>query len=187
LGLLGVSTVLLGAGPAQAQSVYDVLRFNEQARPASQFVPLSPPSSFEVIEPQRPRRVPRTFREEDWVGPPKPVMPAKAKPAKEATPKEIVASLMSDPTLQPGDIVVFPNGPRVFRGHGGSRHRARDFEDLRASRLVDNATRRTVLASTRTTYAQSTTVASTKPQPQRPVQGTDVEVTGAIAVKASTR
>ena len=36
-------------------------------------------------------------------------------------------ALLTDRTLRYGDIVVFPDGPRVFRGRAGSRHAVSDF------------------------------------------------------------
>jgi hypothetical protein len=35
--------------------------------------------------------------------------------------------LLADETLRPGDIVVFPDGIRVFKGKRGSRHQLGDF------------------------------------------------------------
>jgi hypothetical protein len=61
----------------------------------------------------------------------------------------IAAAFMRDFTLQRGDIVVFPDGPRVF--NGGSRntlHQMSDFEDLKASPLVSERTRQEVMAAT---------------------------------------
>src|SRR5687768_14702851 len=45
-----------------------------------------------------------------------------------------LAGLLRDPTLRYGDIVMFPNGPRVFRGEPGSRHSPNDFAPLAAAR-----------------------------------------------------
>jgi hypothetical protein len=36
-------------------------------------------------------------------------------------------ALLADETLRPGDMVVFPDGVRVFRGKPGSRHQLGDF------------------------------------------------------------
>jgi hypothetical protein len=36
-------------------------------------------------------------------------------------------TLLRDETLRPGDLVVFPDGVRVFRGKPGSRHQLADF------------------------------------------------------------
>jgi hypothetical protein len=35
--------------------------------------------------------------------------------------------LLRDDTLRPGDIVMFPDGPRVFAGSPGGKHTIHDF------------------------------------------------------------
>ncbi|MFM9735939.1 hypothetical protein, partial [Streptomyces niveiscabiei] len=75
--------------------------------------------------------------------------PVHAKPARVKSDREIVADLMNDPSLRRGDIVVFPDGPRVFTGRSGSRRSTRDFEELDQSRLVASKTRKSILAATR--------------------------------------
>jgi hypothetical protein len=44
--------------------------------------------------------------------------------------------LLSDVTLRPGDVVMFPDGPRIFRGSVGGSHSVGDFH-----RIVANAER----------------------------------------------
>ncbi|MEH3144510.1 MAG: hypothetical protein PGN34_04000 [Methylobacterium frigidaeris] len=62
---------------------------------------------------------------------------------------DIRAALLRDPTLRPGDIVVLPEGPRVFRGDAdAAQHRMSDFEDVRRSTAVNAKTRRDLLAMT---------------------------------------
>jgi hypothetical protein len=40
-------------------------------------------------------------------------------------------ALLRDPTLRPGDIVIMPEGPRVFRGDPDTdKHRMADFQDV---------------------------------------------------------
>jgi hypothetical protein len=137
------------------------------------------------IEPRRraPERRPERLTDIDA---PPPVMPQHAKPARAAPPREIVANVMADSTLQKGDIVVFPDGPRVYRGGGGSTHRASDFEDLRASRLVSEGIRKTVLASTQTsTFAQVAATAPVKSRAQRRAIQDDVTSTGSVSVSAA--
>lgn len=41
-----------------------------------------------------------------------------------------------DPTLRAGDVVATNDGLKVFRGAGGTRHRATDFTPLRRSTLI---------------------------------------------------
>jgi hypothetical protein len=57
-----------------------------------------------------------------------------------------VAALMKDPTLRQGDIVVLPDGPRVFKGGRTTPHRLSDFEDIRRTKLVGDKTRRQLTA-----------------------------------------
>lgn len=63
------------------------------------------------------------------------------------------AALLRDETLRPGDIVVMPEGPKVFMGHDergrgakAGRHRMSDFEDVKRSRSIDANTRRQLVA-----------------------------------------
>ncbi|KQT47878.1 hypothetical protein ASG52_11490 [Methylobacterium sp. Leaf456] len=63
------------------------------------------------------------------------------------------AAILRDETLRPGDIVVMPNGPRVFLGHEergrgtkAARHRMSDFEDVRSARSLDPKIRKQLLA-----------------------------------------
>jgi hypothetical protein len=63
-----------------------------------------------------------------------------AKSARVVSDAERIATIMSDPTLRRGDIVEFPDGPRLYRGNGRfSSHRVSDFEDVREAGLVSSA------------------------------------------------
>jgi hypothetical protein len=64
-------------------------------------------------------------------------------PAKRENP---LAALLSDPTLRYGDIAMFPDGPRVFRGEPGSRHSVHDFVTVAAARDMPPASRNKLLA-----------------------------------------
>jgi hypothetical protein len=55
---------------------------------------------------------------------------------------------MQDPTLRAGDVVMFPEGPRVFTGSSG-RHSRADFQDVERSKAVPKDLRKAVLALTR--------------------------------------
>ncbi|GJD52440.1 hypothetical protein OPKNFCMD_5205 [Methylobacterium crusticola] len=77
---------------------------------------------------------------------PKAVAVAKPPPS---GPFDARAALLRDPTLRPGDIVILPEGPRVFRGDpDAQRHRMSDFEDVRRPGAVASSTRRELLAMT---------------------------------------
>jgi hypothetical protein len=57
--------------------------------------------------------------------------------------------LLRDPTLRPGDIVIMPDGARVFRGDPDSdSHRMSDFQDIRQSGVVASKVRKELLAMT---------------------------------------
>src|SRR4051812_15535289 len=47
-----------------------------------------------------------------------------------------LTKLLADRTLRPGDIVVFPDGPRVFKGRVGTHHAISDFARLSASEIA---------------------------------------------------
>jgi hypothetical protein len=59
---------------------------------------------------------------------------------------DAVASALSDPTLRRGDIVVLPNGPKVFKGGATAPYRFSDFDDPRHSKLLGDKTRRDLMA-----------------------------------------
>ena len=74
-------------------------------------------------------------------------VPAKAvaeehSPKIERDPKTIgevsnpLPTLLRDETLRPGDMVMFPDGVRVFRGKPGSRHELVDFVKLSATKRL---------------------------------------------------
>src|SRR5215207_4042618 len=57
--------------------------------------------------------------------------------------------LLADSTLRRGDIVMFPEGPKVFNGQPGTQHALTDFVPVaRAGSVVPQSTRK-VLASLR--------------------------------------
>jgi hypothetical protein len=60
-------------------------------------------------------------------------------------PNPLIA-LLHDPTLRKGDIVMFPDGPRVFRGRRGTQHAMSDFGEISRSDNVSKATRKAVAA-----------------------------------------
>ena len=61
----------------------------------------------------------------------RPGAPQRIEPARVMTDAEMIESIMTDPTLRRGDVVEFPDGPRVYRGKGRfSSHRVSDFEQV---------------------------------------------------------
>jgi hypothetical protein len=73
-----------------------------------------------------------------------------AKPGPPVKPAQIPANphlaLMTDPTLIPGDIVIFPGGPRVFQGTPGNRHSLRDFVPFAKAKGLAKADRKFLTA-----------------------------------------
>ena len=57
-----------------------------------------------------------------------------------------VTALLNDPTLRRGDVVIMPDGPKVFKGGRTTPYRLSDFEDVRRSKLVGAKTRRQLTA-----------------------------------------
>ncbi|WP_288586811.1 hypothetical protein [uncultured Methylobacterium sp.] len=58
-------------------------------------------------------------------------------------------ALLRDPTLRPGDIVIMPEGPRVFQGTSDTdRHKMSDFQDVNRPGVVASKTRKELLAMT---------------------------------------
>lgn len=56
-------------------------------------------------------------------------MPVQAKRPQVMSDGELVANILTDPSLRKGDIVMFPDGARIYRGSGRfSSHKASDFE-----------------------------------------------------------
>jgi hypothetical protein len=56
-----------------------------------------------------------------------------------------VPALLADSTLRSGDLVMFPDGLRVFTGRVGSQHSMADFKPLaQAGKHLSRATRKLV-------------------------------------------
>ena len=178
-----VASVIVPPG-ARAQSVYDAL-FGSPAQRAPQLeyapAPFIQPF-FEVERAPARRRVrAQSDRDMSETPTPPPVMPATAKAPRVTPDKELVASIMADRTLRKGDIVVFPDGPRVYRGSGDLSNKPRDFEDLRLSRHVDDKVRKVVLAATRSGDAQLTVADTAKRRPSNRARFEEVAATGSIS------
>jgi hypothetical protein len=83
-------------------------------------------------------------------------------------PVDHVAALMKDPTLRRGDIVMMPDGPKVFTGGSEAPHRPRDFEDARQSGALSASARKAVLAILEPASASKSQkrLAAHRPKPQ---------------------
>jgi hypothetical protein len=105
-----------------------------------------------------------------------------AKPVREIPkPADIPANphlaLMTDPTLVPGDIVIFPDGPRVFQGEPGKRHAATDFVPFGEAKGLSKADRK-YLTALRTGVNDAWTEESDTKMARNT---RDVETTGSIS------
>jgi hypothetical protein len=136
-----VLVLAIGAVPAQAQGLFDFLRGLSQPVPAAP-VPQAVDAQSNSFD-DRPRR-------KSSVQPkPAPVEVLQVKPPIEPRPLGEIdnpfPALLADSTLQPGDMVMFPDGLRVFTGRVGSRHKVSDFTPLaQAGKAVSRQTRKLV-------------------------------------------
>lgn len=124
------------APPAAAESTPDRAYYRQRARRHARSAPVRPRTRY-VALPQ-PETVKAKLTE-------KAKGSDKAKAARPG-PSNPIAALMRDETLRPGDIVVMPDGPKVFKGDPGDRHKISDFQDVRRSPAVDRKTRQLLLA-----------------------------------------
>lgn len=133
--------VVVGSVPAQAQGIFGFLRALTQPAP-----PAPPPQPFEYQpDPalEQPRRKARPRPKPIAVEQPEVKKPIEPKPVGEiANP---VPALLADSTLRPGDMVMFPDGLRVFTGTPGASHKLTDFKPLaQAGKHLSRATRKLV-------------------------------------------
>ena len=146
--VLTVALILLflisDAVPARAQDFFGLFKiFAPPPAPVAP-VPNSVPSDLgfgSAPERSKPKAHPR----------PKPAPAEEAevkKPVEPRRPGEMdnpVPALLDDSTLRAGDMVMFPDGLRVFTGRIGSRHKVSDFTPLaQAERAVSRETRKLV-------------------------------------------
>jgi len=79
--------------------------------------------------------------------------------------------LLRDDTLRKGDIVIFPDGPRVFKGEVGDKHALSDFvkaSQVKVSRVARKALAALVVGPNEAWKARSDTQIAAR----------DVEITG---------
>jgi len=169
--------------PAQAQDIFGFFRALSQPAapaPAPQPYEFRPDPSFE-----QPRHTARPRRK------PAPVAEAEVKKPVEPRPRgEIdnpVPALLADSTLQPGDMVMFPDGLRVFAGRAGGPHKMADFKPLsQAAKTLPKATRKLIahlLPGENPTWS----TAALKTGNKLAANVKDVETTGSVARTGSRR
>jgi hypothetical protein len=135
-----IACAALGSALAEDTGRWEVLLGNAPGMRPGGFRLFGPPPGFRNVAPP-PLRIERVAPAED-----RPAPAAKATPPDPAKRENPLALLLADRTLRYGDIVVFPDGPRVFRGEPGSRHSVHDFVSLARSKEGDSAGRRKLLA-----------------------------------------
>lgn len=130
----GIATV-----PAHAEGLFGFLRlFAPPPAPAPAYRP------FEERAPDFTQPRPKPVRPK-----PAPAEPTAIKmPDKPKAPGEIdnpVPALLADGTLRPGDMVMFPDGLRVFTGKPGDHHKLADFTPLsKAGKSLSKETRKLI-------------------------------------------
>jgi hypothetical protein len=116
------------------------VHFTHRAAPTTKPQPERAPLQFDV----RPQRRGGTGYGR------KPDRKGSSKLARRAPPMDRMVNplplILTDGTLRTGDIVVFPDGPRVFTGLPGSRHSAVDFEKVRRGAIKFSRRTRDALA-----------------------------------------
>ena len=167
----------LSAAPASAQDVFGFLRLFSSPTARE---PVYQPHEFRAL----PEHAPRTVRRRPKVvrtDPPK--IPIKPKAPGEMT--NPVPQLLADSTLRRGDIVMFPEGPKVFNGQPGTQHALTDFVPVaRAGSVVPQSTRK-VLASLRPDWNAAWSTERSTAGGKLAENTRDVETTGGVNRKRS--
>jgi hypothetical protein len=189
---LGVAAVIAGSfAPLQAQdrdsvyaALFQSLRGHERfSQPESRMVPRALRLSPHVLDhrfPKRQRTVREKKREIEKIETAKPG----AAPNAVQIPSNPHLALMSDPTLRAGDVVMFPDGPRVFQGQSGDRHAASDFVPFAKAKGLSKADRK-YLTALRTGVNEAWADSS---EDTKLAQNTrDVDSTGSVRKKRARR
>jgi hypothetical protein len=118
---------------------------------------------------------------------PSPRVAAPATPPDPSKRENPLQALLRDPTLRYGDIVMFPDGPRVFKGEAGGRHSVHDFVALAKTKDVPQVSRKTLLAMPvgENNAWSSDIVARTDNKVAR--RAPDVETTGSLGKTVTVR
>ena len=160
--------------PAQAQDPFGFFRpFAPPAAP-----PLVQPFGYEpapLVRPRpklRPRPKPAPVQEVEVKKPEKPRSPGES--------TNPVPELLADSTLRPGDMVMFPDGLRVFTGKPGETHKLADFQPVsQAGRTVASSTRK-LATSLRPGLNAAWSADGVRSGGKLAVNTKDVETTGSV-------
>ena len=166
VGLVGAVAGLSAPGGGRAEDDAGVRAFFLNQQPAARraapvAVPLAATIALPRFLPQpeglgrpsiaraHPRRAPVDAPKVEYASLPK--EPAIEKPVAPSGPRlPPLQAVLRDDTLRPGDVVMFPDGPRVFNGQTSGTasgwHKPTSFEPVGKSRLV-TASARKVLAA----------------------------------------
>jgi hypothetical protein len=169
------------ATPASSQGLLAALFGFDAAPPSPRYydhrvLPRVPPSALPL--PRATRRASRPKAETAETkrpvikveAPPKPITPKPMGEVENPLPK-----LLADATLRDGDIVVFPEGPRVFKGRVGTKHHLDDFAAI-TNTSVGSRTRK-LLATMKIGPAVAW---SEDTGPKNKMAARDVETTGSL-------
>jgi hypothetical protein len=187
VGVAGAVAAALAPLHAQdADSVYAAL--SQSLRQQERYVPRMaprPPRNFYspyALDHRFSRRPSRSVREKkrdrERIETVKPVPKEAPKLAQISSNPHL--ALMADPTLRPGDIVMFPDGPRVFHGEPGDRHAMSDFVPFAKSKGLSKADRK-YLTALRTGVNEAWVETSDGTKVARNTR--DVETTGSVSKK----
>lgn len=145
LTLAVVLPIGLGSVPALAQDIFGF--FRPFSQPAAAPIPayhapefrFGPAIESPKVKPRaRPRAKPAPVQEVEVKKPERPRSPGES--------TNPVPELLADSTLRPGDMVMFPDGLRVFTGRPGDRHKMADFDPVsQAGKAVASPTRKLVV------------------------------------------
>jgi hypothetical protein len=138
---LTLSPLILVAAPVHAQDFFGVFRllFAPPAR-----VPSYRPFDYGRVPHYERRAMPRRVTRSE-----EPIRKAPIKPRPIGEVSNPVPKLLEDKTLRPGDIVMFPDGLRVFTGRAASHHAMADFEPMSRSLSRVHPTTRKLVANLR--------------------------------------
>ena len=188
-----IATTLVPLRAQDADSVYGVLlqSWRQQERftePQPRIAPRAPRSLYSpyVLDHRFPHRPPRTVREKKRER--KQIETAKPRSGDSQKTVDIPSNphlaLMTDPTLRPGDIVMFPDGPRVFEGQAGKRHAMSDFVPFAKAKGLTKTDRK-YLTALRTGVNDAWVEAAADTKVAQTAR--DVETTGSVSRKRKGR
>jgi hypothetical protein len=162
----------LSASPASAQDVFGFLRLFSSPNAREPVYQPYELRALSDLERRTIRRRPKVVRAD----PPK--IPIKPKAPGEVT--NPVPELLADSTLRRGDIVMFPEGPKVFNGQPGTQHALTDFVPVsRVGSIVPHPTRK-VLASLRPDWNAAWSTERSTAGGKLAENTRDIETTGGV-------